>query len=133
MNLVEKLIRMDKSEFTKRETKKIKSKRLSKLLGEDTEITIQAVGGKRATDIMAMCMDRNGNKDYSKTYDINIMYCVEGIIEPPMKDNTIIEHFGVKTPKDLASILFDTEVGQIATEIINLSGLGTDTEEEIKN
>ena len=64
MNLVEKLIRMDKSEFTKRETKKIKSKRLSKLLGEDTEITIQAVSGKRATDIMTMCMDRNGNKDY---------------------------------------------------------------------
>lgn len=133
MNLVEKLIRMDKNKFTEKETKKIKSKRLTKLLGEETEITIQAVSGKRSTDIMAMCVDKNGNKDYSKTYDINLMYCIHGIVEPSMKDTTLMEHFGVKTPKDLVALLFDAEAGRIADEIIELSGLGKDAEEKVKN
>ena len=38
MNLVEKLIRIDKEKFQEKETKSIKSRRLSKIMGEDTEI-----------------------------------------------------------------------------------------------
>ena len=45
MNLIEKLIRVDKETVEKKETKKIRSARLTKLLGEETEITIQEVSG----------------------------------------------------------------------------------------
>lgn len=36
MNLIEKLIRVDKETVEKKETKKIRSARLTKLLGEET-------------------------------------------------------------------------------------------------
>lgn len=45
MNLVERLLAVDKGEFDKIETKKLKSKQLSKIVGEDAEVTIQAVDG----------------------------------------------------------------------------------------
>ena len=44
-----------------------------------------------------------------------------------------MEHFGVKTPKDLAEVLFDAEAGKIAGEIISLSGLSDDAEKDVKN
>ena len=49
MNLVEKLLAVDKGEFDKIETKKLKSKQLSKIVGEDAEVTIQAVDGRLIT------------------------------------------------------------------------------------
>lgn len=54
MNLIEKLIRVDKETVEKKETKKIRSARLTKLLGEETEITIQEVSGRKHNDIMQM-------------------------------------------------------------------------------
>lgn len=133
MNLVEKLIRIDKDKAREKETKKIKSRKLSKLLGESAEITIQELSGKKYNDIIGFCVDKNGNKDWSKINDMNLMFCVEGIVDPPLKDQSLIEHFGVKTPKDLAEILFDAESASIADEISNLSGFTKDAEEEVKN
>ena len=132
MNLIEKLIRVDKETAEKRETKKIKSARLTKMLGENTEITIQEISGRKSNDIMQMMFDSKGNKKMSALYDTNLMICVNGIIEPDLKDQTLKEHFGAATPKDLAAILFDSEAASIADSIVNLSGLKTD-EEEIKN
>ena len=71
MNLIEKLIRVDKETAGKRETKKIKSKRLTKMLGEDTEITIQEISGRKSNDIMQMMFDSKGNKKMSALYDTN--------------------------------------------------------------
>lgn len=133
MNLVEKLIRIDKDKAREKETKKIKSRKLTKLLGESAEITIQELSGKKYNDIIGFCVDKNGNKDWSKINDMNLMFCVEGIVDPPLKDQSLIEHFGVKTPKDLAEILFDAESASIADEISNLSGFTKDAEEEVKN
>lgn len=133
MNLVEKLIRIDKEKANEKETKKIKSRKLSRLLGEDTEITIQELSGKRFNDLIAMCVDKNGKKDWHKINDMNLMFCVEGIIEPSMKDASLMEHFGAKTPKDLVEILFDAESASISDEISALSGFTKDAEEEVKN
>lgn len=47
MNLIEKLLSVDKAKVTEKETKKIKSKKLAKLVGEDAEITIRELSGKR--------------------------------------------------------------------------------------
>ncbi len=133
MNLVEQLIRTDKNKFTERQTKKIKSARLSRILGTDAEITIQELSGKRLNDLTGMLVDRNGKKDFSRLYDTNLMYCVYGVIEPSLQDEKLQEHFGAKTPLDLAKILFDSEAGKIADEIVSLSGLSDGAEEEVKN
>lgn len=132
MNLIEKLIKVDKETAGKRETKKIKSKRLTKMLGEDTEITIQEISGRKSNDIMQMMFDSKGNKKMSALYDTNLMICVNGIIEPNLKDQTLMEHFGAATPKDLVAILFDSEASSIADSIVDLSGLKT-KEEDVKN
>lgn len=133
MNLIEKLIRIDKEKYSEKETKKIKSKRLSKILGEDTEITIKAISGRKLNEIYGTVVGKDGKKDFSKFYDMNLMFCINGIVEPNLKDAALMEHFGAKTPKDLATILFDAEVGEIADEISDLSGYTEDSEEKVKN
>ena len=71
MNLIEKLIRVDKETVEKKETKKIRSARLTKLLGEETEITIQEVSGRKHNDIMQMMFDEKGKRNISAAYDTN--------------------------------------------------------------
>ena len=102
------------------------------MLGEDTEITIQEISGRKSNDIMQMMFDSKGNKKMSALYDTNLMICVNGIIEPNLKDQTLMEHFGAATPKDLVAILFDSEASSIADSIVDLSGLKT-KEEDVKN
>lgn len=133
MNLIEKLIRIDKETLLKKETKTVKSSRLSKIVGEEANIVIKELSGRKLNDISAMMVDKDGNKDFSRLADINLMYCVEGVVEPNLRDTNLMEHFGVKTPKDLAEILFDAEAGKIAGEIISLSGLSDDAEKDVKN
>lgn len=133
MNLIEKLIRTDKDKAYKREEKKIKSARLSRILGEDTEITIRELSGRKINDLSVMAVDKKGNIDQSKLLNVNLMYCVEGIVEPNLKDAALMEHFGAKTPKDLAEILFDVEANKIADKIAGLSGITEDAEDEVKN
>ncbi len=95
MNLVEKLIRIDKEKFQEKETKSIKSRRLSKIMGEDTEIKIQELSGKRLNDLTQMIMNKNGKKDFSKMQDMNLMYCVYGVVEPNLRDSGIVRAFRV--------------------------------------
>ncbi len=133
MNLIEKLIRIDKETLLKKETKTVKSARLSKIVGEEANIVIKELSGRKLNDISAMMVDKDGNKDFSRLADINLMYCVEGVVEPNLRDTNLMEHFGVKTPKDLAEVLFDAEAGKIAGEIISLSGLSDDAEKDVKN
>ena len=133
MNLVEQLIRIDTKKASERETKQIVSSRLSKLMGEETKITITELSGKRLNDLAQIILDKNGNKNMSKVYDMNLMYCVNGIVDPSMKDERLMEHFGAKTPKDLVEILFQAEAGKIAGEIAALTGATPEAEEEVKN
>lgn len=133
MNLIEKLLSVDKAKATEKAEKKIESKKLSKLVGEGTEITIRELSGKRYNTLQAMLYDKKGNRNMNATYDFNLMCCVHGVVDPCLTDKTLMEHFGAATPKDLAAILFGVESGSIATEIVKLSGLGEDAEEEIKN
>nr|DAU84366.1 MAG TPA: tail assembly chaperone protein [Caudoviricetes sp.] len=133
MTLIEKLLSVDKEKATEKETKKIKSKRLSKLVGEGAEITIKELSGKRYNSLQSMLYDKKGNRDMNATYDFNLMCCVYGVTEPCLTDHTLMEHFGAATPKDLAAILFGMESGNIAAEIIKLSGLGENAEDEVKN
>ena len=133
MNLVEKMLRIDKAKPTERETKQIVSRRLSKLLGEETTITIRELSGKRMNQLNSDLVGKDGNRDLSRLYEVNLMYCVEGVVDPSLKDEKLMEHFGAATPKDLAALLFGAEAGKIADAIVDLAGLGEKAEKEIKN
>ena len=67
MNLIEKLLCVDKEKATEKATKKIKSKKLAKLVGEDAEITIRELSGKRYNTLQAMLFDKKGNRDVNAT------------------------------------------------------------------
>ena len=115
MNLIDKLLCVDKAKTEEKETKKIKSKKLERLVGENAEITIRELSGKRYNSLQAMLYDKNGNRDMAAVYDFNLMCCVYGIVEPDLKNKELMEHFGVSTPKDLAAVLFGVESGPIAS------------------
>ena len=125
MNLIDKLLCVDKAKAEEKETKKIKSKKLERLVGEDAEITIRELSGKRYNSLQAMLYDKNGNRDMTAVYDFNLMCCVYGIVEPDLKNEKLMEHFG--------AALFGVESGPIASKIVELSGLGENAEEEVKN
>lgn len=132
MNLIEKLIATDKNRIERQE-KEIVSDRLTRLLGEETKIKIREISGRRINDINQMMVKKNGERDTSKSYDVNLMCCLEGIVEPDLKDSRLMSHFGASTPKDLVEILFDSESTMIAGEILSLSGLSKKDEEDVKN
>lgn len=71
MNLVEKLLTVDKGEFDKIEKKELDSKQLTKLLGSKAKVTIQAVPGDIFTPLSASGLDEEGNTDYSGGCRIN--------------------------------------------------------------
>jgi hypothetical protein len=57
------------------------------------------------------------------------------VVNPPLKDKELQDHFGCKMAIDLAEKLFKSEVTDIAAAILDLGKIGdvkTD-EEEIKN
>ncbi len=135
MNLVERLLAVDKEEFDKIEKKEISSRQLSKLLGKDTKVTIQAVSGDLFAPLSASGLDEEGNVDYSRTFDTNAKIAAAGIVDPNLKDDVLLKHLGVATPADAAKKIFKGEINQIATEIAKLSGFNSEekTEKEVKN
>lgn len=139
MNLVDQLLKADtkKTEELTRET--FKSRRLAKILGvkeETVDITIQEVKARRTNDIMAYQMDRKGRMDYSRTFDAKLMMCIEGVVDPDLRNKELQKHFEAENAKMLAEKLFGSEVTDISDAISRISGLGEDKdeqEEEIKN
>lgn len=136
MNLVEQLLQADSKKVDERATGIIKSKKIAKILGKEeaVEISIQEIDTRRLNDILALQVDKKGNVDLSKSLDSKLLTCVEGIVEPSMKDKDLQKHFHCATPKDLALALFGFEVTAISDAICELSGVtDEDNEEEIKN
>jgi len=135
MNLVEKLMAVDKKEFDRIETKELKSKALSKLLGEDASVKIQAVDGDLFGALSASGLDEEGEVDYGRAFSTNAKVAAAGIIEPNLKDEALLKHLGVATPADAAKKIFKGEINRIAGEISDLSGFKTEaeTDKAVKN
>lgn len=79
MNLVEKLLAVDRKEFDKIEKKEIPSRQLSKLLGNDAKITIQAVDGDLFGGLSASGLDDNGEVDYGRAFSTNAKIAAAGM------------------------------------------------------
>lgn len=135
MNLVEKLMAVDKKEFEKIETKELASKALSKLVGEEAKVKIQAVDGDLFGALSASGLDEDGEVDYGRAFSTNAKIAAAGIVEPNLKDDALLRHLGVATPADAAKKIFKGEINTIATKISEISGFKSDEEttKEIKN
>ena len=135
MNLVDQLLKADAKKVNDLDTGVYKSKKLAKVLGQDepVEITIREIPSRRLNDIVAFQLDKKGNVDFAKTFETKLMVCLEGIVEPSMRNKDLQEHFGAKSGTDLAEKLFGSEVNEISDAISALSGLVGNEEEEIKN
>lgn len=135
MNLVEKLLTVDKGEFDKIEKKQLESKQLTKLLGSNAEVTIQAVPGDLFSPLSASGLDEEGNVDYNRAFDTNAKVVAAGIVDPDLKNEELLKHMGAATPADAAKKIFKGEINKIATEIAKLSGFNDEetTDKEVKN
>ncbi len=135
MNLVEKLLAVDKKEFDKIERKEIPSRQLSKLLGTDAKVTIQAVEGDLFGGLSASGLDDKGEVDYGRAFSTNAKIAAAGIVDPDLKDEALLKHLGVATPADAAKKIFKGEINKISTEIAKLSGFNDEetTNKEVKN
>lgn len=138
MNLVEKLMKIDRGEFEKGKTKKIHSKVLSDTLGEKAYITIQSLNPQEVLDLTATGLDDEGNQIIEKTLEMNSLITAAGVADPPLKDEKLLEHLGAATSAMAAMKLFKGEVNYIASEINKMAGFNVDhddadVDEEIKN
>jgi Phage XkdN-like protein. len=135
MNIVEKLMAVDKQEFEKIETKELESKALSKLLGEDAKVKIQAIDGDLFGSLSASGLDEDGEVDYGRAFSTNAKIVAAGVIEPNLKDEALLKYIGAATPADAAKKIFKGEINKIATEISKLSGFETEetTDKKVKN
>ncbi len=135
MNLVEKLLAVDRKEFDKIERKELSSKQLSKILGDDAKVTIQAVEGDLFGGLSASGLDASGEVDYGRAFSTNAKIAAAGIVDPNLKDEALLKHLGVATPADAAKKIFKGEINKISTEIAKLSGFNDEetTDKEVKN
>lgn len=135
--LVDELMKADAKKAGDLKKGTYSSKKLAELLGkeEKVEITIREIPSRRINDLSGYQYDRKGNMDYSKNFDAKLMSCVEGIIEPNLRDKKLQEHFNCKSANELCEKLFGFEVNHISDAIMGLSDAEEeeDTEEEIKN
>ena len=135
MNLVERLLTVDKGEFDKIEKKEITSVQIARLLGVDTTIIIQAVDGDLFGGLTASGLNENGEVDYGRAFSTNAKIVAAGVADPDLKNEELLKHLGVATPADAAKKIFRGEINWISAEIAELSGFKNEerTDKEIKN
>ena len=135
MTLVEQLLKADAKKTDELKKDVFKSKKLAKVLGVEgtVDVPIREIPSRRINDISAYQYDAKGNMDYSKNFDAKLITCVEGIVDPNLRDKDLQKHFGCKTANDLCEKLFGFEINYISDAIVELSGISEDAEDEVKN
>lgn len=124
MNMIEQLLQADKSILDKKAIGTVKSERLSRLMGKDAVVKIQEINGRRIREIAEAA---------TTNYDAELIYCVEGMTDPSLKDKDLMKYYDAATPKDLAERLLSIEAGDIARAIVDLSTSRKLTENDVKN
>lgn len=132
MNLVEKLLQVDKAALKERRIGTFKSGNLQRLIG-DYKVEIGEIDPERATELSTGAINNKGDYDFSRMYQSNLCIVVEGVIAPDLSDKKLQDHFGVANAADLAKLLFRSEVPEIAGEILALGASEVIEEEEAKN
>lgn len=121
---IKTLMSLDRETLASRPEKTIHAKNLSSKLGQDVDITIQAVSLKRFQRYMGMGLKEDGNINMNSLADAQALVVVEGVKSPDLRDKDLQEHFGAATAKDLAFLFFPGgELIDVFTEIRELTGL----------
>ena len=138
--LASKLLKLDRNKLAEVPTVTIKAKRLSKVMGEDTFVTLKALPGDLYMDISERSQEKNGHVSTSKAYDSQALIVAYGCIDPDLKSKELQEYFQAPTAKDLAKVFFPGgELSYLANKIAVLSGflkpedIGDEPEPENKN
>lgn len=140
INLVQSLLNKDIESLTKKETCTYKVESLSKKLGINFEITLQALNTKDFMRLRRVCSttDKKG-KTIVDDEKFTAHLLVKGIVNPDLGNKDLLKHYKVATPAELVFEMFTvTEVGDLVTKINELSGnvdeeKAAEIEEEIKN
>lgn len=132
MDLVEKLLQVDKNKVAEKKRGLFYSNRLNELVGDGT-VEIIELDPERLSELQSMIMDNKGNVDFSKNYTASLYIAAEGIVSPDLKDARLREHFGAQTVPGLAKILFSGEIIDIADAIQDLGKWNAIEEKEVKN
>lgn len=79
-------------------------------------------------------MNNKKNKKMISDMDAQIDFCLNGIVEPDLKNSKLIDSVpNVFSDKDLLIKIFTAgEIQEIALKILKLSGYGKDINEEIE-
>lgn len=140
MNLVDELLKIDSKKTEELETGVFRSKKLAKLLGaksDTVDVKFSEVKSRRLNDIISYQVDRKGRFDYAKSFDAKLMLCVEGLIDPDLRNKDLQKHFECDNAKELCEKIFGSEINELSDAISALSGIEQDEdeemEEEIKN
>lgn len=131
MNLIDKLLQADYNKIKEPKTAEYESERLKTLIGEG-KIKIREVTPRAKCKSRGMLMTDDGKIIPEMQYDANLRLCMDGIIDPPVRDEKLQEHFHASDAMNLVEILFKNEVDEIADEIDKL-GTSKTTKSEIKN
>lgn len=134
MNLVEKLMKLERGKLEEIPTGEVEIRRLTKLCGEPFMVKCKALSGDRYTELSGGMLDGDGNADFGKVYDVSALIVTEGVVEPDLRNEDLQKHFDCATPKELAKILFQGgDMQKVSDLITELSGFGKDTDKKIKN
>lgn len=134
INLVEKLLKLDKGIIDFDNVKEIEVKRLSSKIGEPFVVEVRGLSGDRYTEIASMMFSGKGTVDAQKTFKVNCLFALEAMVSPDLKDKDLLEHFECATPLELLKKMFlPGEIAKISEEVGKLSGFSDNVEEEVKN
>ena len=134
INLVEKLLKLDKGIIDFDNVKEIEFKRLSSKIGEPFVVEDRGLSGDRYNEIASMMFSGKGTVDAQKTFKVNCLFALEAMVSPDLKDKDLLEHFECATPLELLKKMFlPGEIAKISEEVGKLSGFSDNVEEEVKN
>lgn len=134
MNLVEKLLAVDKGVIEKAQTQEVPSRMLAKLLGEEkpVNITVRALSGDEFTSLSLSGTDEDGNWINEQGYDTTAKIVAAALVNPDVKNKDLIEHVGAVTPADAVKKIFKGEVNKIGSIVSEISGFSDPDEEEVE-
>lgn len=137
MSLVDKLLQLDAGKLAEKPTREVELERLSALLGVPAVFKCQALDGETYTNIQrkAVRLSKRGGIQDIDVFEMQLMTCVEGIVEPDVKDKRLLEHFNAPTPKELLKkMLLPGEIAELHNVVNELGGYDREgNEDEIKN
>jgi xkdN-like protein len=135
INLVEKLLKLDKGIIDFDNVKEIEFKRLSSKIGEPFVVEVRGLSRDRYTEIASIMFSGKGTVvDAQKTFKVNCLFALEAMVSPDLKDKDLLEHFECATPLELLKKMFlPGEIAKISEEVGKLSGFSDNVEEEVKN